>query len=91
MARRDDIADRARDGDVEGVLKIYDDVEADRQQVREVRDAYLQKLRELASGKPDVVAPPSKGGKPDPLAACTAALREATAARRGMTATIGAP
>lgn len=84
---RDDIADRARNGDVDGVLKIFDDLEADRRRVREVNDAYLAEIRRLAGGKPDIKAPAVKS---DPLEACARALAEATAARRGMTATLGA-
>lgn len=88
---RDEIADRARNGDVDGVLKIFDDLEADRRRVREVNDAYLAEIRRLAGGKPDIKAPsPSGVAKSDPLEACARALAEATAARRGMTATLGA-
>lgn len=91
MAARDDIADRAREGDVEGVLKIYDIMNEDRERVRALNDAYLAEIRRLAGSKPDMVAPPAKGGKGDALTAYAAACGEATAARRAVTATLGAP
>lgn len=52
MAWRDDIAERAANGDVDGVLKIYDELEADRQRVRAVNESYLAHIRELKGGKP---------------------------------------
>jgi hypothetical protein len=96
MGWRDDIADRARNGDVEGVLKIYDDLEEDRQRVRAVNAAHLVEIRRLAGAGDKTAKTPAaeraKGQREgDVLEACARARGEATDARKAATARVGKP
>lgn len=68
MAWRDEIARYAENGNVEGVLRIFDEINADRQRQTTLNSAYLQAL----------------GGKTtDRLEACAAAHRTLGEAFKG--------
>jgi hypothetical protein len=61
MAWRDEIADRAANGDVNGVLKIFGELVADRDRVRQLNAAYLS---EIAALKGAPAKPPITVGRP---------------------------
>lgn len=77
MPWRDDIAERARNGDVDGVLKIFDELDYDRQRVRAINEAYLAEIRGLK-------------GATKPSAGTVQALRGACTELRGLLSAIGA-
>lgn len=90
MGWREDISDRAQNGDVEGVLKIFDSLEEDRQRVRSLNEAYLKHIRELkgSGSKAPTPAKATTGG--DALEACARARAAATDALKAATARLGA-
>lgn len=83
MTWREDISDRAQNGDVEGVLKIFDQLEEDRQRVRAMNEAYLTHIREIKNGT--VGTKPIPGEEGDVLEACARARAAATDALKAAT------
>lgn len=52
MTWREEIYDYAQNGDVEGVLRMYDLLCDDRDRVRQLNSAYINQIAELKGGKP---------------------------------------
>lgn len=93
MAWRDEIADRARNGDAEGVLKIFDELDKDRERIRTLNAAYLQHIAELVSSGHKTDRPVPTIDSPAGAAvleACARARAAATDARKAVTAGLGA-
>lgn len=61
MAWRDEIASCTENGDVDGALRIFDELWSDRERVRTLNTAYLQHIAELKSGQPAEVKGAPKG------------------------------
>ena len=95
MAWREDIADRARNGDVDGVLKIFDELWNDRQRGRTQEAAYLKHIEQILkagnAGKPLPTTLQAEPKTSDVLDALGRAREAATDALRAATARVGAP
>lgn len=97
MTWRDDIADRARNGDAEGVLKIFDELDNDRERVRALNAAYLQHIADLLKkgNKTDRPVPTidvaASNGGAAVLEACARARSASTEALKEATGRMAAP